>query len=188
MWFHWSPQKIRKAAQKHNSSNRIHLQFRKTFIYESLAIRSNPGAFPCTDLSLILLVFSPAPFQHRWEQQHHRYQWQNCNWQIKMVDMGWTQCLLIQMCTLNILPADSTLLQPVPAPHTTETLEQLLLYLHEQTALQGSKTLRRDRHSQLGLQLLCNVLVKISTGICLYQHPAKLLQSGNSCTSKNTTG
>lgn len=41
--------------------------------------------------------------------------------------------------------------------------------LHEQTTLQGSKTLRRDRHSQLGLQLLCPVLVKISTGfsICI---------------------
>lgn len=63
-----------------------------------------------------------------------------------------------------------------------------MLYLNEQTALQGSKTLRRERHRQLGLQLLCNVLVKISTGMRLYQYQAKLLQSGNSCTSKNTIG
>lgn len=78
----------------------------------------------------------------------------HCNWQIKMVNTGWTQCLCIRMCVSRIFPADNTLLQSVPAPHTGETLEQLVLYPHEQTAPQGNKTLRRDRDRQLGLQLL----------------------------------
>lgn len=156
MLSHWSPQRIRKAAQKHNKgSNRIHFQFRKAFGYESYqAIRSNPGAFPCTDLSLVLLVLSPAPFQHCWEQQHHRYQWHHTatgKWR------WWIQAehsVCASGCVSQGSFQQTTLLQSVPAPHTGETLEQLVLYPHEQTAPQGSKTLRRDRHRQLGLQLL----------------------------------
>lgn len=52
----------KKAAFLLPDTNRIHFQFRNAFGYESKqAFQSNPGAFPCIDLSEIL-VLSPIDF------------------------------------------------------------------------------------------------------------------------------
>lgn len=176
MLSHWSPQKIEKAAQKHDKG-RITSSLERHLVIESYqAIRSNPPrslplhrfvintscSLACTFPALLRASTPRAP-----KAAH-------CSWQRKMGEYGLNR--------VWIFPAASTPLQPVPAPHTGEILEQLVLYLLEQTALQGRKILRRDRHSLLGLQL-CNALGEIQTWICLYQHQAKLLQSGN---CKNT--
>lgn len=171
---HWSqcelPRNTTKAAFL-LSDNKIHFQFRNTFGSESNhAIKTHPGAFPCTDLSRKLLVLSPTPFQHRWEQQHHGYP-RHQTATGKCLNMGtW-----FEWCCLNNLYQKMTACSSQSQiSHIWETIASISSCCthRSQQPLQGSKTPRKDRHSELGLCSFCqcNGLVKISTWVCLYQY------------------
>lgn len=168
--------------------NMMRSQFRNAFAYEhKQAIMSNPAAFPCTDLPVTLLVLSPTPAQHCWEQQHHRYQRHQTTtgMYLDMVNMLWTWCWLNQMCSWRIFPADDSLLQLLPNQPRLRNFRMIsscCTHMSKQ-ALQGSKAPRRDRQSAGIKRLLPVQCTSENQHRGLSQSVSKLFQTGNSCAS-----
>lgn len=114
--------------------------------YESKqATRSHPGAFPCTHLSLILLLLvSPGLPRATWQALNALNQTGKC---LSTVDVVWTGC----SSTWHVLKIFNRRQQLAPVPN----LRNVILAISSccAQALQGSKTPRTKRRRQLGL---CN--------------------------------
>lgn len=92
-----------------------------------------------------------------------------CNWQMQMVNIGWTVSAHPDV-HLEHLP--SRQLSAPASPSSSNWINSRAARAVPTWANSPARKQnpQKTQHSQWGLQLLCNALVKISTWICLCQH------------------